>query len=158
MRSGKLLALSSSIPQPLINLSRVNCIVWLRQSAHHRLDIPIFQISFCLLLLHVCPKRIPKAWFDPKVSHSIYLALLSLLLCLCLPLAVQTWRTHCTARYYPDVTTNPSSIHDTATTKTSLGQAQRQHNVCLLMEQIQVVKAVICLSLYIIHKSNSIRQ
>lgn len=109
----------SSITLPLINLSQANCVVWLWQRAHHKLGIRIFQISVCLPLLHVCPQHTLKAWFDPEVSHSIYLAPL------CPPLAVQTWRTHRTARYYPDVTANPSSTDDTATTETSPGQAQR---------------------------------
>lgn len=56
----------------------------------------------------------------PSISPSF----LCFLLCLCLPLAVQTWRSHGTARYYPDVTTNPSSTQNTATTKTSPGQKQ----------------------------------
>lgn len=49
---------------------------------------------------------------------------LSLLLCLCLLLAALTWKTRCTARYDPDVTTNPKSTYNTANLKTSPGQMQ----------------------------------
>lgn len=95
-----------------------------------RLDIPIFQISFCLLPLHACARHIPKPRFNPKVLRSIHLHSLSLslsFLCsvpVCQSLTVLNWRARCTASYDPDVTTNPSSTHDMAAPKTSSGQTQ----------------------------------
>lgn len=125
-----------------------------------RLDIPIFQISFCLLPLHACARHIPKPRFNPKVLRSIHLHSLSLslsFLCsvpVCQSLTVLNWRARCTASYDPDVTTNPSSTHDMAAPKTSSGQTQtktrththtqRQHTAAerLLTVQIQVVNVV----------------
>lgn len=86
--------------------------------------------------------------------HNPSISLLSL--SLALSLSVLTWRTRCTARYNPDVTTNPSSTHDIATPKTSRGQTHTKTQprarpyrnaaaccrVCLLTVQIQVVNAV----------------
>lgn len=145
------MGISSSIPQPLIIRSLVNSALRLQQSAHHRLDIPHLSNQLLPAAATCVSPTHPRSSSRPKgvTLHPSPSSLL-LWLWLCLSHAVLTWRACCTARYNPDVTTNPSSTHSTATPKTSSGQThthihrgkKQRCSVRLLTVQIQVVNAV----------------